>query len=194
MDGASQPTSGWFPTADQSIHVDQDAESSQNPPSGPDMGMDEDPQPDSETAMVIDAQPSADHPGGSTSEASTSQMLLPTEHGGPSSLSTPSSNGNNVSVVSHGPISLAGSGSSVGGRTVTVPMVDEKAQSELRRKIMDIQRDPTISFADKAGMIQVHITSPLIANANMAQLTRGIASDSLWWRGEERERESHPRQ
>ncbi|KAG0057860.1 hypothetical protein BGZ83_000047 [Gryganskiella cystojenkinii] len=34
------------------------------------------------------------------------------------------------------------------------PIVDEKAQTELRRKIMDIQRDPTISFADKARMIQ----------------------------------------
>ncbi|KAF9975524.1 hypothetical protein BGZ73_000828 [Actinomortierella ambigua] len=36
----------------------------------------------------------------------------------------------------------------------SAPVVDEKAQSELRRKIMDIQRDPTISFADKAAMIQ----------------------------------------
>ncbi|KAF9184327.1 hypothetical protein BGZ51_003397 [Haplosporangium sp. Z 767] len=33
-------------------------------------------------------------------------------------------------------------------------VADERAQSELRRKIMDIQRDPSISFADKAGMIQ----------------------------------------
>ncbi|KAG0211153.1 hypothetical protein BGX28_008463 [Mortierella sp. GBA30] len=45
------------------------------------------------------------------------------------------------------------------GKTVTVPTVDEKAQSELRRKIMDIQRDPTISFADKAGMIQKLMSS-----------------------------------
>lgn len=37
----------------------------------------------------------------------------------------------------------------------SAPLVDEKAQTELRRKIMDIQRDPTISFADKASMIQV---------------------------------------
>ncbi|KAF9919980.1 hypothetical protein FBU30_010294 [Linnemannia zychae] len=36
----------------------------------------------------------------------------------------------------------------------TVPTVDEKAQSELRRKIMEIQRDTSIKFADKAGMIQ----------------------------------------
>ncbi|KAI1307356.1 hypothetical protein EDD11_004503 [Mortierella claussenii] len=44
-------------------------------------------------------------------------------------------------------------------RTVSVPVVDEKAQSELRRKIMDIQRDPGISFADKAGMIQKLMSS-----------------------------------
>lgn len=41
------------------------------------------------------------------------------------------------------------------GRTVSVPVVDEKAQAELRRKIMEIQRDPKISFSEKAGLIQV---------------------------------------
>lgn len=51
--------------------------------------------------------------------------------------------------------SPSGSGSSNPSRTPVAPVVDERAQSELRRKIMDIQRDPTISFADKAGMIQV---------------------------------------
>ncbi|KAK3835724.1 MAG: hypothetical protein J3R72DRAFT_211661 [Linnemannia gamsii] len=38
-------------------------------------------------------------------------------------------------------------------------LVDEKDQAELRRKIMDIQRDPTISFADKASMIQKLMSS-----------------------------------
>ncbi|KAF9307184.1 hypothetical protein BGZ74_009890 [Mortierella antarctica] len=57
------------------------------------------------------------------------------------------------------------SGASTGGssssnpRTSVAPVVDERAQSELRRKIMDIQRDPTISFADKAGMIQKLMSS-----------------------------------
>lgn len=55
--------------------------------------------------------------------------------------------------------STAGSSSSNPNRTPVAPVVDEKAQSELRRKIMDIQRDPTISFADKAGMIQVLLGS-----------------------------------
>ncbi|KAF9964227.1 hypothetical protein BGZ70_006762 [Mortierella alpina] len=48
-------------------------------------------------------------------------------------------------------------GSSRGGTnpvTASSPPVDEKAQSELRRKIMDIQRNPDIGFADKASMIQ----------------------------------------
>ncbi|GJJ74398.1 RING finger and CHY zinc finger domain-containing protein 1 [Entomortierella parvispora] len=40
------------------------------------------------------------------------------------------------------------------GRTVSVPVIDEKAQAELRRKIMEIQRDPKISFPEKAGLIQ----------------------------------------
>ncbi|KAF9538371.1 hypothetical protein EC957_006886 [Mortierella hygrophila] len=44
-------------------------------------------------------------------------------------------------------------------RSNTVPLVDEKDQAELRRKIMDIQRDPTISFADKASMIQKLMSS-----------------------------------
>ncbi|KAG0238886.1 hypothetical protein BGW42_000047 [Actinomortierella wolfii] len=39
-------------------------------------------------------------------------------------------------------------------RSSAAPVIDEKAQSELRRKIMDIQRDPTISFSEKAAMIQ----------------------------------------
>ncbi|KAF9584753.1 hypothetical protein BGW38_005315 [Lunasporangiospora selenospora] len=44
-------------------------------------------------------------------------------------------------------------------KALTVPVVDEKAQSELRRKIMDIQRDPSIKFADKAAMIQKLMSS-----------------------------------
>ncbi|KAF9357983.1 hypothetical protein BGX26_002716 [Mortierella sp. AD094] len=38
--------------------------------------------------------------------------------------------------------------------TATVPLVDENAQNELRKKIMDIQRNPAISFGEKASMIQ----------------------------------------
>lgn len=61
------------------------------------------------------------------------------------------------------PTSSSGSRSGSGQSTVqqpaakpnAAPLVDEKDQAELRRKIMDIQRDPTISFADKASMIQV---------------------------------------
>jgi hypothetical protein len=41
------------------------------------------------------------------------------------------------------------------GRVVSVPLVDERAQAELRRKIMEIQRNPKISFPEKAGLIQV---------------------------------------
>ncbi|KAG0362216.1 hypothetical protein BG005_006355 [Podila minutissima] len=41
----------------------------------------------------------------------------------------------------------------------SAPMVDEKAQSELRRKIMEIQRDPNIDFGAKAGMIQKLMSS-----------------------------------
>ncbi|KAG0033426.1 hypothetical protein BGZ81_008512 [Podila clonocystis] len=52
-----------------------------------------------------------------------------------------------------------GGSSSANPRTPVAPVVDEKTQSELRRKIMDIQRDPTISFADKAGMIQKLMSS-----------------------------------
>ncbi|KAG0355914.1 hypothetical protein BGZ54_000925 [Gamsiella multidivaricata] len=48
----------------------------------------------------------------------------------------------------------AASTTSTSARAAVVPVVDEKAQSELRRKIMDIQRDPTIRFAEKAAMIQ----------------------------------------
>lgn len=57
----------------------------------------------------------------------------------------------------------SGSGSSTS--TKPTPIVDEKAQNELRRKIMDIQRDPTISFADKAKMIQVRtsLITPCLA-------------------------------
>ncbi|KAF8940322.1 hypothetical protein BGZ58_006969 [Dissophora ornata] len=44
--------------------------------------------------------------------------------------------------------------SSPSGLKRPIPVVDEKTQSELRRKIMDIQRDPTVSFVDKAAMIQ----------------------------------------
>ncbi|KAF9121052.1 hypothetical protein BG015_005920, partial [Linnemannia schmuckeri] len=59
--------------------------------------------------------------------------------------------------------SRSGSGQSAGqqpaARVNAAPLVDEKDQAELRRKIMDIQRDPTISFADKASMIQKLMSS-----------------------------------
>ncbi|KAF9953449.1 hypothetical protein BGZ72_005398 [Mortierella alpina] len=50
---------------------------------------------------------------------------------------------------------VLGAGNSRGASTTaSTPAVDEKAQSELRRKIMEIQRNPDIEFADKASMIQ----------------------------------------
>ncbi|KAF9296623.1 hypothetical protein BGZ88_012267 [Linnemannia elongata] len=59
--------------------------------------------------------------------------------------------------------SRSGSGQQAGqppaARPNAGPLVDEKDQAELRRKIMDIQRDPTISFADKASMIQKLMSS-----------------------------------
>ncbi|KAG0096867.1 hypothetical protein BGZ93_003879 [Podila epicladia] len=61
-----------------------------------------------------------------------------------------------------GPSSGSGSGSGAGPLTTpksSVPMVDEKAQSELRRKILEIQRDPNIDFGAKAGMIQKLMSS-----------------------------------
>ncbi|KAG0033096.1 hypothetical protein BGZ82_006250 [Podila clonocystis] len=63
-----------------------------------------------------------------------------------------------------GPGSGSGSGSGSGVMPLTTskpsaPMVDEKAQSELRRKIMEIQRDPNIDFGAKAGMIQKLMSS-----------------------------------
>ncbi|KAG0310294.1 hypothetical protein BGZ99_000467 [Dissophora globulifera] len=62
--------------------------------------------------------------------------------------------GSSSSASASGSGAGSGSAGASAGKPVSVPLVDEKAQSELRRKIMDIQRDPTISFADKAGMIQ----------------------------------------
>ncbi|KAG0005400.1 hypothetical protein BGZ79_005025 [Entomortierella chlamydospora] len=38
--------------------------------------------------------------------------------------------------------------------TAAVPLIDENAQSELRKKIMEIQRNPDIGFGEKASMIQ----------------------------------------
>ncbi|KAF9395517.1 hypothetical protein BGX21_009877 [Mortierella sp. AD011] len=38
--------------------------------------------------------------------------------------------------------------------TAAVPLVDENAQNELRKKIMEIQRNPDIDFGEKASMIQ----------------------------------------
>ncbi|KAF9429715.1 hypothetical protein BGZ94_009742 [Podila epigama] len=54
-----------------------------------------------------------------------------------------------------GSTSGTGAGSGTGSNSKPgAPLVDEKAQSELRRKIMEIQRDPNIDFAAKAGLIQ----------------------------------------
>lgn len=53
----------------------------------------------------------------------------------------------------------AGGTATTPGAKSSTPAVDEKAQSELRRKIMEIQRDPTIKFSDKAGMIQKLMSS-----------------------------------
>ncbi|KAF8952782.1 hypothetical protein BGZ52_003900 [Haplosporangium bisporale] len=51
------------------------------------------------------------------------------------------------------------SGSGLSTSKPSVPIVDEKAQSELRRKIMEIQRDPSIEFGAKAGLIQKLMSS-----------------------------------
>ncbi|KAF9190554.1 hypothetical protein BGZ51_008492 [Haplosporangium sp. Z 767] len=55
------------------------------------------------------------------------------------------------------PRALAGSSSS--SRQPATPVVDEVAQKELRRKIVDIQMDPNISSTDKAAMIQKLMSS-----------------------------------
>ncbi|KAI1315120.1 hypothetical protein EDD11_001267 [Mortierella claussenii] len=56
--------------------------------------------------------------------------------------------------------STSGASSSRPATTASaVPVVDEKAQSELRKKIMDIQRDPAIGFAEKASKIQKLMSS-----------------------------------
>ncbi|KAG0264790.1 hypothetical protein BG011_006063 [Mortierella polycephala] len=60
-------------------------------------------------------------------------------------------------VTERSPRALAGSSSS--SRQPAVPVVDEVAQKELRRKIVDIQMDPNISPTDKAAMIQKLMSS-----------------------------------
>jgi len=136
--------------------VDDSTESRQNHPSRADMDIDEEPQTDSDVAMATDALPSTNPTAASTAEASPIQRVS-VEQGESSSRPTPLAFRNMIAGSSHGSSPVSGSS---GGRTITVPAVDEKAQSELRRKIMDIQRDPTISFADKAGMIQVQYAHP----------------------------------
>lgn len=73
--------------------------------------------------------------------------------------------------------SRSGSGQQAGqppaARPNAGPLVDEKDQAELRRKIMDIQRDPTISFADKASMIQVRQDIPFLCLPQWKIKTRG---------------------
>jgi len=60
-----------------------------------------------------------------------------------------------ISSLAPLPATISSATTNPTGRTVSVPVVDEKAQAELRRKIMEIQRDPKISFPEKAGLIQV---------------------------------------
>ncbi|KAF8945090.1 hypothetical protein BGZ47_003275 [Haplosporangium gracile] len=75
----------------------------------------------------------------------------------PSTADPPEARG--TSPSSSGAGATAGGTAAASGAKSSTPAVDEKAQSELRRKIMEIQRDPNIKFADKAGMIQARICS-----------------------------------
>ncbi|KAF9170661.1 hypothetical protein BGX21_008506 [Mortierella sp. AD011] len=116
-----------------------------------DMEVDEAPQIDNDVSMQVDST-TTPSPGVGSSADPTSSV----------SNSRPGEGSSVQQSQSRESSSASGSGSSsarTGGKVASVPVVDEQAQSELRRKIMDIQRDPSISFADKAGMIQKLMSS-----------------------------------
>ncbi|KAG0294683.1 hypothetical protein BGZ96_000708 [Linnemannia gamsii] len=80
----------------------------------------------------------------------------------PTSADTPEAGGTSPSSSSSGAGVVPGRTGTASGAKASAPAVDEKAQSELRRKIMEIQRDPNINFVDKAGMIQARLYFPYI--------------------------------
>lgn len=75
----------------------------------------------------------------------------------PITADSPEAGGTSSSSSSSGAGAVAGRPATASTAKASTPAVDEKAQSELRRKIMEIQRDPTIKFVDKAGMIQARL-------------------------------------
>ncbi|KAF9991110.1 hypothetical protein BGZ75_004594 [Mortierella antarctica] len=134
----------------------------QHIPNDNDMDLDEEQQVDTDSPMLLSHAPAAPQaavlPIGVESRLSSSgRGDGPRVQAGSSShMATEPGSSRQGSSTTAPPVSLMGNTAASGstGKTVTVPAVDEKAQSELRRKIMDIQADSTISFADKAGMIQ----------------------------------------
>ncbi|KAF9202115.1 hypothetical protein BGZ49_007679 [Haplosporangium sp. Z 27] len=121
-----------------------------------DMDLDEVSQVDSDISMQVDSTtvvPTISSPSNFTSSASIS--------GGPSvgGSSTQQSQSESSFQNASGSGSTSNSARTGSAGKTSVPVVDEKAQSELRRKIMDIQRDPSINFADKARLIQKLMSS-----------------------------------
>ncbi|KAF9102734.1 hypothetical protein BGX27_010867 [Mortierella sp. AM989] len=124
-----------------------------------DMDVDEAPQTGNDASMQVDSTATSSgsvSTPNAASSSSSSGLAVGSSAQQSQSGSSSQVNGGSGSASGSGSDS-AGTGSA--GKTVSVPAVDEKAQSELRRKIMDIQRDPTITFADKAGMIQKLMSS-----------------------------------
>ncbi|KAF8977655.1 hypothetical protein BGZ46_007226 [Entomortierella lignicola] len=121
-----------------------------------DMDLDEVSQVDSDISMQVDSTtvvPTISSPSNFMSSASIS--------GGPSvgGSSTQQSQSESSFQNASGSGSTSNSARTGSAGKTSVPVVDEKAQSELRRKIMDIQRDPSINFADKARLIQKLMSS-----------------------------------
>ncbi|KAF8924285.1 hypothetical protein EDD21DRAFT_385938 [Dissophora ornata] len=162
-------------TNDHGGHADGDDQQlrSARPHSGIDMDVDEDHHHDEDASMQVDPASGTSHQGDSatalppSSSSSSSQLTsqqTQSASGGSRRHSQAGSSSRTagggwwpLTQVPSSPSSGLGSGSGAAAstsRSVSVPVVDEKAQSELRRKIMDIQRDPAISFAEKASMIQ----------------------------------------
>ncbi|KAG0338237.1 hypothetical protein BG004_007300 [Podila humilis] len=99
---------------------------------------------------------------GSTSSSSTPPppLIEPSSTGAAAaSSSSTSSGGGGTSTTTTTTTTTTPTATTGSGSKSSAPVVDEKAQSELRRKIMEIQRDPNIAFAAKAGMIQKLMSS-----------------------------------
>ncbi|KAF9126843.1 hypothetical protein BGX30_015069 [Mortierella sp. GBA39] len=129
---------------------------------GEDMDVDDDHQQGGSSSMQIDSvtQSQSVAQGGiatSVSAAASAQQGQNTGSGPgtitPAATDPPEAGGTSSST------SGAGGTATASGAKSSTPAVDEKAQSELRRQIMEIQRDPNIKFSDKAGMIQKLMSS-----------------------------------